>query len=168
MLLVFPFSIYAVMGFEHFRLFEKSNLRKLAMIVLIFMVIGVGYSSSGFSYVVLPNTWVPTGLVTSSIAWNHVDDVKGVLSWLDENAVSNSSLLAEERFHGWTSIYLGRANDDVTVFTYWANSPSEPALEKALRNGFSWIYLIWYTDSSLENFPMIHSQNSISIFQYEL
>lgn len=167
MLLVFPFSIYAVKGFERFQLFSKRRVRMLRAIILIFVVVGVGYSSGAFSYVVLGNSWVPVNLVQSSIAWNQIDDVIECLRWLNDHATSNSSILTEERFRGWTLIYLGRANNDVKVIVYAANSLPQPALEKALGDGFRWIYLIWYTDSSLENFQMIHSQNSISIFQYQ-
>jgi hypothetical protein len=168
MLLVFPFSVYAVIGFDRFRLFDEDNLRKLAVVLLFFMVIGVGYSSGAFSYVMLPNSWVPTNLVQSSIAWDQIEDVRGVLRWLDENAETSSSLLSEERFYGWTLIYLKRANNDVEVIPYGANSSPEPALEKALNDGFRWIYLIWYHDSNLEGFETAYSQNSVSIFLYEL
>jgi hypothetical protein len=166
-LLVFPFTIYAIRGFDRLRLFDRSSFRKLVAILCVFMVFGVGYSSGAFSYVMLPNSWVPTNLVQSSIGWNQIDDVKDVLRWLDENAEANSSILSEERFYGWTLIYLKRANNDVEVIPYGANSPPEPALEKALSDGFSWIYLIWYTDSNLENFKPLYSQNSVSIFRYE-
>jgi len=131
------------------------------------MVFGVGYSSGAYSYAILPNSWVPTNLVQSSIAWNQIDDVKGILRWLDENAVTNSSILSEERFYGWTLIYFKRANNDVEVIPYGANYPPEPALEKALSNGFRWIYLIWYTDSNMEGFEPLYYQNSVSIFRYE-
>jgi hypothetical protein len=168
MLLVFPFVIYAVMGLDRFRLFDRSNFRKLAAVVLTFMIIGLGYSSGIFSYVwVLDNSWVPVDLVQSSIAWEHVDDVKGILKWLDENAISNSSVLAEERFYGWTLIFLRRADDDVKVIAYGANSLPQPALERALNDGFRWIYLIWYTDSNVEDFRLVYSQNSVSVFRYE-
>lgn len=167
-LLVFPLTIYAIRGFDRFRLFDKGNFGKLGVILLVFMVIGVGYSSGAFSCVALPNSWVPTNLVQSSIGWNQIEDVKDALRWLDENAVANSSILSEERFYGWTLIYLKRANNDVEVMAYGANSPPTRALEKALGDGFSWIYLIWYTDSSLDNFQMIYSRNSISIFRYGL
>jgi hypothetical protein len=166
-LLVFPFSIYAVKGFERFRLFEKGNFRKLVAVLLAFMVIGIGYSTGVFSYVPPTNSWVPTSLVQSSIGWNQINDVKGVLTWLNENATYNSSILAEERFYGLTLIYFGRANKDITVIPYGANSAPTLALNTALSDGFSCIYLIWYTNSSLENFQMVHSQNSISIFQYK-
>ncbi len=166
-LLVFPFSVYAVRGFERFRLFDKRGFRKLVVILLIFMVIGVGYSSGAFSYVVLPNSWVPNNLVQSSIGWNQIDDVRGILRWLNEKAASNSSILVEERFYGWTLIYLKRANDDVKVIAYTANSLPQHALEKALSDGFRWIYLIWYTDSSWKNFEILYSQNNVSIFLYQ-
>lgn len=165
-LLVFPFSVYAVIGFERFQLFSEHRVRMLTAIILSFMVLGVGYSTGAFSYVVLPSSWVPTNLVQSSIAWDQIDDVKGALWWLDENAVANSYVLAEERFYGWTLIYLKRANNDVEVMPYSAGSSPTPALEKALADGFNWVYLIWYTDSNFKNFNVVYSQNSISIFRY--
>jgi len=166
-LLVFPFTIYAIKGFERFRLFDRSHFRKLVAVISVFMVFGVGYSSGALSYVILPNSWVPTNLVQSSIGWSQIDDVEDVLIWLDENAEANSSILSEERFYGWTLIYLRRANNDVEVIPYGANSQPEPALEKALGDGFHWIYLIWYTDSNVENFKPLYAQNGVSLFQYE-
>ncbi len=165
-LLVFPFSVYAVWGFERLRFFDKENFRRLAAVILVFAVIGVGYSTGVFSYVTPNNSWVPTSLVQSSIGWDQIDDVKGVLGWLDENALANSSLLSEERFYGWALIYLKRANNDIVVIGYSANSSPAPALEKALSDGFGCIYLVWYTDSSLEGFQLIYSHNSVSIFRY--
>jgi len=67
----------------------------------------------------------------------------------------------EERFHGWTLIYLKRANSDVEVVPYDANPSSWSALEKVLDDGFRWIYLIWHSNSNLENFHMVYSQNSV-------
>ncbi len=166
-LLVFPFTVYAVRGFDRFRLFERCRSRKLLAVFSVFVVIGAVYSS-GIPYAILPNSWVTTNLVESSIAWDRIDDVKIVLSWLDENAVTNSSILCEERLYGWTLIYLRRANNDVEVIHYPDFTLLEPALEKALGNGFHQIYLITYSDSHTENFNSIYTQNSISVVQYEL
>jgi len=166
-LLVFPFTVYAVQGFERFRLFDQRRVRMLTAVVLSFMVLGVGYSTGAFSYVVLPSSWVPGSLVQSSIAWNQIDDVKAVLLWLNANAEADSSILAEERFYGWTLIYLPRADDDISVVPYGAGAAPTQALEKALGNGSSWIYLIWYSNSSVLNFRAVYSQNSISLFQYD-
>jgi hypothetical protein len=166
-LLVFPFTIYAIKGFDRLRLFDRSNFRKLVAVLTVFLVLGVGYSSGALSYVIWSNSWIPTNLVQSSIGWGQIDDVKDVLVWLDENAEANSSILCEERFYGWTLIYLRRANNDFEVIPYGANSQPEPALKKALDDGFNWIYMIWYTDSNLENFKSLYSQNGVSLFIYE-
>ncbi|MCK4424285.1 hypothetical protein KAU93_01275 [Candidatus Bathyarchaeota archaeon] len=168
MLLVFPFSIYAARGFKRSRFLNKNNAKMLKVIVLVFILIGVGYSTGAFSYVgMLPNSYIAVNLVQSSIAWDQVDDVKDVLRWLDESAPTDSSVLAEERFYGWTLIYLKRADSDVEVVPYAAASPPWVALEKVLDDGFRWIYLIWYSDSNLEGFETVYSRNSVSIFQYE-
>jgi hypothetical protein len=169
MLLVFPFTCYAVRGFERFHILTKQRMKTLVAIALGFIVIGAGYSTGIFSYIGLAaNSYVPINLLQSSIGWDHVDDVKLTLRWLNENAQINSSILTEERFYGWTSIYLERANKDVEVLVYGANSSPQPVLLRALKNGVCWIYLIWYTDSSLEDFQVIHSVKRISVFQYHL
>jgi hypothetical protein len=168
MLLVFPFSIYAIRSFEKLHSFNKNFFKKSTIVILFFAVIGLGYSSGVFSYVgFLNNSWVPANLIQSSIAWEHIEDTKRVLRWLNENAAFNSSLLAEERFYGWALIYLKRANDDVKVASYEANFSPQAALERMLNEGYQWIYLIWYTDSKPENFHVIYSLNDIAIFQYE-
>jgi len=167
MLLVFPFSIYAVKGFERLQLFSQRRMRVLKAIVLVLLIIGVGYSTGAFSYVrLVTNSYVPVNLVWSSIGFSQVDDTIGCLRWLNSRAAKNSSLLTEERFYGWAQIYLERANYDIKVIAYGANSLPTTALETALRDGFSLIYLIWYTDLSLRDFQVIHSQNDVSIFQY--
>jgi hypothetical protein len=168
MLLVYPFSVYAVNGFKRFCFFVECKARALKVLVLVFMLIGIGYSTGMFSYVgILPNSYIAINLMQSSIAWSEVNDVRGVLRWLDENAVYNSSMIVEERFYGWTMIYLKRAHDDIKIIPYGANSSPQTALENALENGYQWIYLIWYTDLNIRNFRVIYSLNSISIFQYE-
>jgi len=168
MLLVFPFSIYAVKGFEALHLFDARNLRKLGVVFLAFSVIAAGYSSGAFSYVwFIGNSWVPPDLVRSSIEWDEVDELKGVLAWLDENAVSSSSLIVEERFLGWTLIYMNRAYVDVEVTAYGAGSPPTSTLSKAQEEGFDAYYLIWYTDSNPEGFQTIHQEGDLSVFEYK-
>jgi hypothetical protein len=167
MLLVFPFTIYAIYGFEYFVLFDRNNLKKLLAVLSVFIVLGVSYSSGPLSYILLENSWVPTNLVQSSIGWNQIDDLKDVLVWVDENAEANSAILSEERFYGWTSIYLVRTNKDVEAIPYGANSSPQKALEEALDEEFHVIYLIWYTDLKYDSFELLYSQNDIAVFQYQ-
>ena len=165
-LLVFPLSIYAARGFDRFGLFDDGNKWKLASILLAFLVVGVGYSSGAFSYVVLPNSWVPVNMLQSSIPWGQVDDVKNVLGWLDDNAVADSCVLTEERFYGWTLIYLERADSDVKVIPYGAGSSCVPALETALRDGFHRVYLIWLTGQQMPGFRVAYPWNTVSVLEY--
>jgi len=167
-LLVYPFSIYAVFGFERLRLFSVRKVKALIAILLIFMLLGVGYASGVLSYVVLPSSWVPPSLVKSSVEWNQVDDVKEALRWLDGNAPVDSALLTEERFYGWILFYLERASNDIEIVPYGGGAQPTSALEQALNDDFSWIYLIWYTNSSFDKFSLVYSQDSISVFRYEL
>jgi hypothetical protein len=167
MLLVFPFCIYAALGFERLHLFSGRRVWALTAVLMGFVIVGAGYSSGLFSYVGnLPNSYVAVNLVQSSIGWNQVNDVKAVLVWLDRNAAFNSSVLAEEGFYGWTLIYLGRAGQDVTVIPYGAASSPMPALETALSDGFSRVYLIWFSGQSVSGFDLVHFENAIAVFQY--
>jgi hypothetical protein len=167
MLLVFPLSVYAVLGLERFRLLEKSHFKKLGAVLMVFMVVGVGYSTGVFSYVGrLPNSYVAVDLVQSSIGWGQVEDVKTVLRWLDENAVSGSGVLVEECFYGWTSLYLERANVDVWVLPYGAARSPTSALSEALWAGYSSIYLVWFAERSVSGFEVVYSWDAVSVFQY--
>ena len=167
MLLVFPFSIYAAYGIEG--LLSRAARVKTTAILLMFLAIGTVYVSGVFPYGwILPNSYVPRNLTQSSIQWDQVDDVREVLSWLDENAVVGSSILTEERFLGWTRIYLKRANDDITIVSYAAGSPPWKALESVLSSDFQRVYLIWYNDSDFEGFFEVYSCNSVAAFQYGL
>ncbi len=70
MLLVFPFSIYAVRGL---RLLKLGKFKKpfFVVYVSVLLIIGLGYSTGMFSYVgQLPNSYVPIHLVQSSIPWD--------------------------------------------------------------------------------------------------
>jgi hypothetical protein len=167
MLLVFPLCVYAVWGFERLRLFSGRRVWFLVSVVLAFMVVGAGYSSGAFSFVgLMPNSYVAVNLVQSSIGWDQVDDVKAVLAWLDRNAAFNASVLVEERFYGWTRLYLDRANDDLAVIPYSAAAPPTLALEKALHFGYEPVYLIWFTERTVDGFVVIYSWNAVSVFEY--
>ncbi|UCE29248.1 MAG: hypothetical protein JSV85_00450, partial [Candidatus Bathyarchaeota archaeon] len=166
-LLVFPFCVFAVWGFERLRLFSGRRVWSLVTVVLVFIVVGSGYSSGAFSYVgLIPNSYVAVDLVQSSIGWDQVDDLKAVVRWLDVNAVSGSAVLVEERFYGWTMFSLKRANTDVKVFFYLTDYLRQSALEKALTEGFRSIYLLWFANASLGSFQEVYSQNTVSVYGY--
>lgn len=63
------------------------------------------------------------------------------------------------------SIYSRRTSEDVTVIPYAANSTSDRALRDVPLNTGE-VYSIWYANEEVQGFKMIHSDNSIEIFQY--
>ena len=167
MLLVFPFCVLAVWGFESFGLFGRRRLWALVAVVLAFVVVGAGYSTGAYSYVGwFPNSYVAVNLAQSSVGWSEVDDVRAVLAWLDDHAVSGSSVLTEECFYGWTLLYLERANVDVRVIAYGAASSPDSVLEQASSEGSSRVYLVWFTERSVDGFSVIYSWNAVSAFEY--
>lgn len=172
MLLVFPFVVYAVKGFERLNLFTTKRIKILTAIVLVFVVIGSGYSSGWFSYTgLLPNTYVAANMVQSSIPWSQVDDLQLVLRWFDKNAPVNSTLILEEKFYGWTLIYLDRAKVDIVVIPFSADSPAwglKVALQQAQERSHVSIWTISLTDSGIDGFRSIYAQNSISAFEYQM
>lgn len=165
-LLVFPLTIYAVKGFERFNLLSRFYLKKFSSIFSIFLLISFAYAS-GVPYAILPNSWVPTDMVKSSIPQNKIDDVLKSLIWLDENAVTNSLLIVEERFYGWTLIYSERINFDINLSYYFSVSGLNPILEKNLDAGYAAIYLMSDSNSEVQNFNSVYSQNTISVFGYD-
>jgi len=168
MLLVFPLSIYAVLGFDRLRWFDKRQFKKLATVLMVFMVVGVGYSTGVFSYVGrVPNSYVAVSLMRSSIDWDQIDDVRAVLRWLDMNAAFSSSVLAEERFYGWTMLYLERAGHDLTVFPYGALDSPAAALKLARQQTYGKIYLIWFSGQVVGDFSVVHSWHGIAVFACE-
>jgi len=169
MLLVFPFSVYAVLGFERLRLFSGRRLWGLVSVLLVFMVIGAGYSSGGFSYVgLLPNGYVAVDLVESSIPWGRVDDVRAVLKWLDQNAVSGSAVLVEERFYGWTLLYFERADVDVRVVPFGAGGSPFSVLEAALDGNVGRVYWVSFSGSDADGFSVVFSWNDVTVSEYGL
>jgi hypothetical protein len=163
-LLVFPFSVYAVKGFERLRFTVKGGFWKLCGVLLVFVVAGAGYCSGAFSYVwVFGNSWVPVNMVQSSIEWGQVDDVKSVVGWFGANAAVNSSLLVEERFLGWVQIYLDKGRTDIELVPYSAGV-SPPSVD---GRGLSSVYLIWYAESEVAGFRSIYFVGDIGVFMLE-
>jgi hypothetical protein len=167
MLLVFPFCIYAALGFERLHLFSGRRVWGLTAVIMGFIIIGAGYSSGLFSYVGhFPNSYVAVDLTESSITWEQVDDVKVISRWLDYNAVSSSAVLTEECFYGWTLVFLDRANTDIRVIAYGAASPVKPTLDQTLQSGFNRIYLVWFSEQTVDGFDVVFSWNAVSVFEY--
>ena len=74
----------------------------------------------------------------------------------------NSTLLTEERFLGWTRIYLQRDVIDITILPYGAGASPFSVLDQAEATS---VYLIWYSDVIFDNFQVLYSKNNIALFE---
>ncbi len=167
-LLVFPFCVYGVWGFERLGLFSKRRLWMLAAVMLVYVVVGSGYASGVVSYGWwLSNSYVVGDLVQSSIPWDRVDDVKAVLAWLDVYAVSGSVVLVEESLYGWTQLYLSRVGEDVGVMTFSVVSWSRSVLDAAVSVGSGVVYLVSF-GLDVEGFSVVYSWNGVLVSEYSV
>ena len=167
MLLVFPFVIFSVWGLVKINL-GKRKKKILTIVLLLHIALGTAYSTGVFSFIgYVPNSYVPISLVQTSIEWDHVEELKTASNWLQENDQINSILLVEERFYGWIMITLDLQNNNSLILVYGANSLISSVLDEAIRSGPDQIYLIWYTNSNIEHFINVYSQENLSVFSYD-
>ncbi len=166
LLFVFPFSVFAAAGLQRLKL-KKHRFKVIAMILSFFIFIGAAFSSGLFSYTtVLANSYMPTNMLQSSIQYSDIGDIKEALTWLNRNVTTNSTLLAEERFYGLSIIYLETSKSNITVTAYGANTLPYTTLNQSINNGWTRIYLIWYTNQTVNGFETLYSINNISILLF--
>jgi hypothetical protein len=166
-LLVFPLTVYAAFGLRYF-FSDKRKLGFLAAILVVFIIIGLCYSTGLFSYTrEYPNSWLPRNLTESSIPWNEVSNLTSCLNWLGNNSKGNSALLVEERFYGWSLIYLKPSEGAINVKPYVSSASFSTSFEEAKLEGNSEIFLIGYSNRNAEEFRLIHSEGVISAYVYE-
>jgi hypothetical protein len=103
-------------------------------------------------------------MVQSSIKWSQVDDVKGVLVWLENNALPNSILVTEERFYGWVQIYLERDKNDMSIVVYSHGGSPFSVMQNITGDE---IYLIWYNTKPIPGFHQLFYKNEIAIFKHD-
>ena len=166
MLLVFPLCVYSALGLQCF-FSDKKRMLIVTTIVLAFMFVGMSYTTGFFSYTrVLPTSYIPGNLTGSSVSWNQVDDLKSCLSWLGNYTTSNSTLFVEERFYGWSLIYLKPNDGRISIMPYASASSFKASFEEARSRDIRQFYLIWYTNSTVQEFGLLHSEGAISVFKY--
>jgi len=138
----------------------------LTVALLSYLVFGAAYSSGLISY---GFEWIPPNMVQSSIAIHKIDDCITCVRWLEKNAESGGCILVEERFSGWVQMYMTREDVKLILYAAPATEPIgrfEWRLQWALDNGLNPIYLIWYSNSEIENFEPVFVCGDIAIYMY--
>jgi len=192
LLLIFPFTVYAIIGFKKLNLLDK-HIRILGLLILLFVSVGTAYSSgclpirtvlyhiadgkSDRSVATVPfpgqdlysiaqviSTYIPESMVQSSIPIKDADDLVASLQWINDNAGESSCLLAEERFYPWSLIFLRK---DITIIWYPQFYSPDGALKISQEKRFETVYLLWRGDFVSESFYEVRSYGEIRIFQYK-
>jgi hypothetical protein len=117
LLLPIPLTVYIGEYLDRKRVFEKTkhNKNKKVFWAALFMLslLAAGYASSTtfecanftFAYP-YAYTYLPTGMVQSSILFSDIPDVIAALHWVNKNAFLNSTVVVQEKIQGLAYIEL--------------------------------------------------------------
>ena len=154
LLLPIPLTVYIGEYLDKKHVFENTKTSKskkpywTAFLMLGMLAVGyagsstLGYSSFVFGYP-YAYTYLPTGMVQSSIPFTDIPDVLTALEWTNANAPLNSTIIVQEKTMGLAYIEL-RSDFLIRV------SPSLITLNKAstLNVGTSISsYAVWYSEN---------------------
>jgi hypothetical protein len=113
-------------------------------------LLATGYAGSkqlGYSYITFAfpyaYTYLPTGMVQSSIPFTDIPDVTAALRWMNENAPRNAIVLVQEKIQGFAYIEL---RSDFLI----RDSPSLITLNEAIKlvsENLNTSYAVWYTEN---------------------
>jgi hypothetical protein len=154
LLLPIPLTVYLGEYLDRKHIFDKAKTNKSKKIfwVVLFMLglLATGYAGSkqlGYSYITFAfpyaYTYLPTGMVQSSIPFTDIPDVTAALRWMNENAPRNAIVLVQEKIQGFAYIEL---RSDFLI----RDSPSLITLNEAIKlvsENLNTSYAVWYTEN---------------------
>lgn len=183
MMLVFPFTVYAVDGIERLvsesksrRVDRMTTLTKRALASLIILYLSV----TAFVYVTSPpeqpfvlfansitSSYIPSTMTLTSIKRFEIPGVLDCLEWVNQNAQGSETLVTVEAFAGWARYNL---NEDTTIVIYRNAEHPSAAISKAKGLGNITNYLLARTEEAgTEELPIIKKVfESGNIALYEL
>ena len=111
LLLPIPLTVYIGENLDRLHIFDvgKLNKRKKAFWVALCLlgVIAVGYATStiklGYPYAY---TYMPAGMVESSVPFEDIQNITAALTWTNENVPRNSTIIVEQKIQGFAYIEL--------------------------------------------------------------
>jgi hypothetical protein len=164
-MLIFPAVIFGTNFL--FRLDKKKISLYLGLLVILSSLFIALPSQIASHYFSTPYTvrYVPSSMMQNTVPLSDSDDVRSALGWLDENAGTDSALLAHYAFVGWAELYT----DDLEIVTYFTIDE----VEGFDLGGSSHVYTIWwergtgwYQDQApSQDFSEIHRSGRIVIYE---
>lgn len=189
LMLVYPFSFYAVNGITKalgsggqsvgpdFRWLSSMKLSKRVVkpilvlsfsLGLMFMCTPLFYGRAGVFGLPTTVSYVPSTMQSNSVPLVDVGDTIRVMKWLDEHMDKESVLLAQDAFFWYAKLYL----DDCHTLVYFKHD-IEGSIYEAIERGYREIYFVWWNEdigwygfAVPESFGTVRSSGRISAFEY--
>ena len=189
LMLVYPFSFYAVNGITKalasggqsvgpdFRWVSSMKLSKRVVkpilvlsfsLGLMFMCTPLFYGRAGVFGLPTTVSYVPSTMQSNSVPLVDVGDTIRVMKWLDEHMDKESVLLAQDAFFWYAKLYL----DDWHTLVYFKHD-IEGSIYEAIERGYREIYFVWWNEdigwygfAVPESFGTVRSSGRISAFEY--
>lgn len=169
LLLVFPFSFFAVEGFKK----VKFGLSKKVLVgfatVLSFSFVFLP-AEAAFPYFRLYPYYVPSSMLQNSVPLSDCSDVVAALNWARDNVGSSGALMVHDAFYGWVTLY----DDGIKILRYGYAPPRESAL-KFFGEGYSPLLLVWWVNgegwhgqvSLPSSFNEVFHSGRIAVYKFE-
>ena len=189
LMLVYPFSFYAVNGitkvldshtrsispdFRWLRWMRLSKRMVKGILILsfsfglIFMVTPLYYGRFGVFGLPVTVSYVPSTMQSNSLPLVDVESVVLALQWFDTNMDGDSALLAQDAFFYWTKLFVS----DSHCIVYF-KSDFESALEVTKERQFTHVYFVWWNENIgwygltvPRHFIPVFTIGRISVYEY--
>ena len=188
LMLVFPFTFYAVNGFwkvlksrdtwvasglkwmSWMKISRKSAFGILGVTVLLGSLFMTWPLISGrYGLLGASTTWkyFPSTMQSSSVPLQDTEGTVKAIEWLNGHMTDDSAVLVHDVFFFWSELHL---DEDHTAIFFTNNI--EAASSHALENGFSSVYFVWWNEdigwyglTVPSDFVSVFESGRISVFQ---
>ncbi len=195
-MLVYPFAFYATKAVEKvfrsevgevaprgwlkwMKISRKTVLATVSLMVVfgsLFVAVPPFFDRFGVFLIPTVNSYVPTTMLYNTVPIRDVESTIDVMTWLNENMNSSSSVLVHHAFLWWASLHL----DPQHIVVYYQVNLKK-AVETAKQYGFERIYMIWWNEPYLtwldesidwygfeipKSFIPVVNIDRISVFEY--
>lgn len=162
-MLVLPFSLYAANCVRKIVKRVKISSRALKWLVLApYLILAVNYLVGVVPITANPAIikHIPPKMTHSSLDIGDIQGAIDVLTWANKNLTENTAIVIEQRFFGWSLIFLDK---EQTVVVYPANLEPDTAINYAKGN-FNYVYFIWYEGQYAE-FQEVYKSGRIVLYR---
>jgi hypothetical protein len=186
LMLVFPFTIYAVFALTQFNDWVKKNKilqsawqkKAYALISFASFTLALSYSC----WYVIPflaanyddsrapfydekiNSYFPPSMIHNAVGYEHIPAVLANISYLNDKLPRNAVLVVDNRYRGMVMTQLDLTNR-IVYASPWSSKINTNLINSLRENYLGPIYLIWSTYENVDGFKRIYYSQSISVYR---